>query len=68
MIAEKVKQVYSEITNGGDAELSLKDKHDPFSEGVLFEVRPKHKTWKQMAKLSGGEKTLSSLSLIFALH
>ena len=34
----------------------------------MFEVRPKGKTWKQMSKLSGGEKTLSSLSLIFALH
>ena len=34
----------------------------------MFQVRPKQKTWKQMSKLSGGEKTLSSLSLIFALH
>lgn len=44
------------------------DQLDPFSEGVRFEVRPKNKSWKQMSKLSGGEKTLSSLSLIFALH
>ena len=34
----------------------------------MFQVRPKNKSWKQMSKLSGGEKTLSSLSLIFALH
>lgn len=26
------------------------------------------KRWKQVTKLSGGEKTLSSLALIFALH
>ena len=44
------------------------DQLDPFSEGVMFQVRPKNKSWKQMSKLSGGEKTLSSLSLIFALH
>lgn len=31
-------------------------------------MRPPKKTWKNINKLSGGEKTLSSLSLIFALH
>ena len=41
---------------------------DPFSEGVNFSVRPPKKSWKQISNLSGGEKTLSSLSLIFALH
>ena len=56
------------ITNGGDADLETIDQLDPFSEGVMFQVRPKNKSWKQMSKLSGGEKTLSSLSLIFALH
>lgn len=34
----------------------------------MFRVRPKDKTWKEMTKLSGGEKTLSSLALIFAIH
>ena len=31
-------------------------------------VRPPKKSWKSIANLSGGEKTLSSLSLVFALH
>lgn len=31
-------------------------------------MRPNKKSWKQIQNLSGGEKTLSSLSLIFALH
>ena len=31
-------------------------------------MRPPKKTWKQMSKLSGGEKTISSLALVFALH
>ena len=68
LIADHVKQIYRLITNGGDAELETIDQLDPFSEGVMFQVRPKNKSWKQMSKLSGGEKTLSSLSLIFALH
>jgi len=68
LISNSVKEMYRLITCGGDAELEIKDTLDPFAEGVLFQVRPKNKTWKHMSKLSGGEKTLSSLSLIFALH
>ena len=37
-------------------------------QGILFSVRPPKKSWKNIANLSGGEKTLSSLSLVFALH
>jgi structural maintenance of chromosome 4 len=56
------------ITLGGDAELELVDSLDPFSEGIVFSVRPPRKSWKNIANLSGGEKTLSSLALVFALH
>jgi hypothetical protein len=38
------------------------------SQGIVFSVRPPKKSWKNIANLSGGEKTLSSLSLVFALH
>jgi hypothetical protein len=34
----------------------------------IFSVRPPKKTWKIISNLSGGEKTLSSLALVFALH
>lgn len=44
------------------------DSLDPFSEGIVFSVRPPKKSWKNIANLSGGEKTLSSLALVFALH
>lgn len=46
------------ITLGGDAELELVDSLDPFSEGVVFSVRPPKKSWKNIANLSGGEKVL----------
>lgn len=68
MINSKLKEVYQHLTRGGDAELELIDSLDPFSDGVNFSVRPPKKSWKEVNKLSGGEKTLSSLSLIFALH
>lgn len=47
------------ITLGGDAELELVDSLDPFSEGVVFSVRPPKKSWKNIANLSGGEKVSS---------
>ena len=40
----------------------------PAPQGIVFSVRPPKKSWKNIANLSGGEKTLSSLSLVFALH
>ena len=60
--------MYQMITLGGDAELELVDSLDPFAEGIVFSVRPPKKSWKNISNLSGGEKTLSSLALVFALH
>jgi structural maintenance of chromosome 4 len=68
IISMKLKEMYQMLTLGGDAELELVDSLDPFSEGIVFSVRPPGKSWKNIANLSGGEKTLSSLSLVFALH
>ena len=67
-ITEKVKQMYQMITLGGDAELELVNTLAPFEDGVVFTVRPPKKSWKNIWNLSGGEKTLSSLALVFALH
>ncbi|GBF90732.1 structural maintenance protein of chromosomes [Raphidocelis subcapitata] len=67
-ISLRLKEMYQMITLGGDAELELVDTLDPFSEGIVFSVRPPKKSWKHIANLSGGEKTLSSLALVFALH
>ena len=68
VITMKLKEMYQMITLGGDAELELVDSLDPFSEGIVFSVRPPKKSWKNITNLSGGEKTLSSLALVFALH
>lgn len=67
-ISAKLKEMYQMITMGGNAELELVDTLDPFSEGILFSVMPPKKSWRNISNLSGGEKTLSSLALVFALH
>ncbi len=67
-IKTKLKEIYRTITFEGDAELELVDTLNPFTEGVVLSIRPPKKSWKNISNLSGGEKTLSSLSLVFALH
>ncbi len=54
-ITLRLKEMYQMITLGGDAELELVDSLDPFSEGVVFSVRPPKKSWKNIANLSGGK-------------
>lgn len=68
VISMTLKEMYQMITMGGNAELELVDSLDPFSEGVTFSVMPPKKSWRNISNLSGGEKTLSSLALVFALH
>ena len=53
MITLKLKEMYQMITLGGDAELELVDSLDPFSEGIVFSVRPPKKSWKNISNLSG---------------
>ncbi|XP_047109564.1 structural maintenance of chromosomes protein 4-like [Schistocerca piceifrons] len=64
----KLKEIYQLISLGGEAEFELVDSRDPFTEGIGYSVRPPQKSWKNISTLSGGEKTVSSLALVFALH
>ena len=68
VISSSLTQIYRSLTFGGNAELEPVNSSDPFSEGVAFSVMPPRKSWKRVQNLSGGEKTLSSLALLFALH
>lgn len=66
-ISRKFKEIYRTITFGGNAEIELIDYLDPF-EGLVLSVMPPKKSWRQMEHLSGGEKTLTSLALVFAMQ
>lgn len=68
IITARLKEMYQMITMGGNAELEYEDTLDAFTEGIRFSVLPPKKSWKQISNLSGGEKTLASLALVFALH
>lgn len=67
-INKHVRSIFSLLTFGGNAELDLVNFLDPFADGVTYNIMPLKKAWKQVSNLSGGERTLASLSFIFALH
>ncbi|KAA0161340.1 hypothetical protein FNF28_05088 [Cafeteria roenbergensis] len=54
---------------GGTASLHLFDEHSPFDGGgVNFSATYPGKTMRSLGQLSGGEKTVAALALLFAIH
>jgi chromosome segregation protein len=67
-VDEKFRDVYAELSDGGEAELLLENPDDPFSAGLLINARPPGKKVHRLEALSGGEKGLVSMALIFAIQ
>jgi structural maintenance of chromosome 1 len=73
-IDKALKTIYTDMTKsskhplGGKAYLSLDDTEEPFKGGLKFNAMPPMKRFRDMYQLSGGEKTVASLALLFAIH
>ena len=67
-VNENFVEVYEEISGGGEAKLVLEDSEDPFTGGLTIEARPPGKKVHRIDALSGGEKSLTSLALIFSIQ
>lgn len=73
-IDEALKTIYTDMTKsskhplGGNAYLSLDDTEEPYNAGLKFNAMPPMKRFRDMEQLSGGEKTVAALSLLFAIH
>ncbi|MDY6839293.1 MAG: chromosome segregation protein SMC [Thermodesulfobacteriota bacterium] len=66
-VNEKVQGVFPRLFEGGTANLVLTNPRRPLESGVSFLVRPPGKKLTRMSLLSGGEKALSAITLIFSL-
>ena len=67
-INKNFKEIYSRLSNGDQAYLELENPDDPFSGGMIIKVKPKGKKLQNLSSLSGGEKSMASLALIFAIQ
>jgi chromosome segregation protein len=66
-VNEKFKEIFRTLFNGGRAELVLMDESNLLETGVDIIVQPPGKKLQNMTLLSGGEKALTAVGLIFSL-
>ena len=67
VIQENFKTTFKELFKGGSAELKLTDSNNLLETGIEIEACPPGKTLKSINLLSGGEKTFTAISLLFAI-
>ena len=60
-------QVFQRLFRGGEAEMHLLDEDDPLESGLEIVARPPGKRPQNIMLLSGGEKALTAIALLFAL-
>ena len=72
-ISDNIEPIYANLTRssefqaGGRAFLSA-DSEEPYLAGVNYHTMPPAKRFRDMEHLSGGEKTMAALALLFAIH
>ncbi len=74
-IKEQISHVYKDLTRsdayplGGTAYLDVEEDTDtPYLSGIKYHAMPPLKRFREMDLLSGGEKTMAALALLFAIH
>ncbi|HII29930.1 chromosome segregation protein SMC [Candidatus Woesearchaeota archaeon CG08_land_8_20_14_0_20_47_9] len=68
VIAENFRTIFRSLTSKGDAYLLVENNEQPFEGGVRILVKLKGSKFLDIRSLSGGEKTLTALALIFSIQ
>jgi chromosome segregation protein len=66
-VNEKLREVFPRLFEGGAAELTLTNPENVLESGVEYVIHPPGKRVTRMSLLSGGEKALSAIALIFSI-
>ncbi|PKA58748.1 Structural maintenance of chromosomes protein 1 [Apostasia shenzhenica] len=73
-ISRNIDKIYKQLTKshthplGGTAYLNLENEDEPFLHGIKYTAMPPTKRFRDMDQLSGGEKTVAALALLFSIH
>jgi len=73
-VSEALGTIYRDLTRsgkhplGGNAYLTLDNTEEPYLGGIRFTAMPPMKRFRDMDQLSGGEKTMAALALLFSVH
>ena len=68
LINNEFGKVFSSLFGGGKGTLSLSDPDDLLETGVIITAQPPGKRLQNMMQLSGGEKALTAIALLFAIQ
>jgi len=67
-IRQKFKETFVRFFDGGEADLRLEADVDPLEAGIDIIARPRGKRLQSITLLSGGERALTAISLLFAIY
>jgi len=61
-------EIFGKLFNGGQAKLDLLEPDRPLASGIEIEATPPGKKTKSMRLMSGGEKAMTAIALMFAIY
>ena len=69
-VSQRVDSIYKQLTNNPSAQAFLvpENPEEPYLEGINYNCVAPGKRFQPMGNLSGGEKTVAALALLFAIH
>ena len=67
LIQKNFNEIFTELFGGGHGELELDDEENVLESGITINVQPEGKKLGNMMLLSGGERALTAIALLFAI-
>jgi chromosome segregation protein len=67
-VRDNFRSVFLDLFEGGEADIRLEEHEDPLQARIAVYARPSGKSMKSIYLLSGGERALTAISLLFGLY